>query len=103
MNVRITSNNLRFKISNDELNKLTHGESLTERVDFSGRSLHIIVKTNNSVNSFSIEYKNDHINFYINDSDIKELESLGRNKKGLVKRVGNTDVTLQVDYLTQRR
>ncbi len=107
MNVRIEEQNLRFKISEEELERLLGGHCLHVKTSLLDKTL--IVTINPSGCGAAMEPKlvldeNEvYLNLLISSSSIKNLSDMGRSRGGLQQEIGGLSVKLQVDVREDSR
>ncbi len=107
MNVRIEEQNLRFKISEDELAMLLSGRSLSVRVGFAGKALIATIDPENvgevMETRLSLDDNEVHLNLLIPPSSVQKLSDMGRSRTGLQQEVNGASVSIQVDLRADSR
>lgn len=101
MNIRIEEQNLRFKISEDELFLLLDRRSIHERVQIMDKTLVVTIspdKDNEGIEpKFVINEFEASLNLYVSPEKLKELSNISPSKNGLCQEIGGLSLTLQVD------
>lgn len=101
MNVRIEDQNLRFKITEDELKVLLDGHCLHVRVDLLEKSLVATINPNGHGRDIEpklvMNQNNTCLHLLVPPSRVQALFDLGKNRDGLVQEIGGVSIILQVD------
>ncbi len=101
MNVKIEDQNLRFKISEDELKTLLGGHSVHTKIIFLDKTLVVTINPNGRGKMMEPKLILDEVEAYLNllvsSSTMQVLSDLGKSREGLKQEVNGTSVTLQVD------
>lgn len=101
MNVRIEEQNLRFKISKDELGILLDGRTVHSKVALLDKTLVVSISPNgrNEVmeSKLVLDKTEAYLNLLVPPSNVQTLFDLGENREGLCQEIGGLSVTLLVD------
>lgn len=97
MNVRLTSNDIRFRITNEELAALTSGQSLTEALAFADSTLVLSISRAADGSATHLDADPWCIHLSVSGDDLEALAAAGRSKRGIERRFGAVTVALQVD------
>ncbi len=101
MNVRIEEQNLRFKISKDELGILLNGRAVHAKVALLDKTLVVSINPNGRNEAMEPKLVLDETEAYLNllvpPSNVQTLFDLGENRDGLQHEGNGLSVTLQVD------
>lgn len=107
MKVRIEEQNLRFKISEEDLNTLLEGHCLHVKNSLLDKTL--VATINPQGQGTALEPKlilddgEAYLNLLISPARVQELSDLGRSRVGLYEEVGGLSVSLQVDLREDSR
>ena len=91
MNVRISDKNLKFKITNDELDLLLNGKHIQAKT-----SVYIIRIQPADEVSLVVDNKNMVLNIPM--KILQSLKDMGRNRDGITMPYNGDNLTLQVDF-----
>lgn len=104
MNVRIQQQNLKFKVTTDELTQLLGGESITATVSFPDRPYYVRIKQDEQARDrlcAGLEQGEGGgilLTLLASQSALQELRDMGRNREGLSVQQGEVTLILQVDF-----
>ena len=101
MNVKIKNKNLRFKITDDELNVLLSGHAVHEKVELFDKTLVIIINPNGRGEAMEpklvLDEREAYLNLCIPQAQLQALSDLCPDREGITQKTGDISVTLQVD------
>ncbi len=108
MNIRIKSQDLRFKISEEELTALLEGGAIREEVIFPGKVFTLMITPVTADRGdisphMEIEKSNIHLNLLVSQKILQELADMGRSREGLRREVSGISVCIQVDLFSGKR
>lgn len=103
MNIKIENNALRFKISDNELTELRRGKNLETKILVSGGPLVTSVSPAGEEKEMSVKFENNEIKLTLSPEKVEELFSLGRSRDGIVSQNDDLELSLQVDFRTQKK
>jgi len=107
MNVKISNQNLLFKISETELVSLSRGETIEVSVNFGASVLlcSICSQRDNAPNAVGMCLDRSEAYIYLNVpmTDIQKLSNMGKNREGLAYETGQIRAVLQVDVRSVSR
>ncbi len=101
MNVRIKNRNLRFKISEEELNSLLGGSPVHAKVEMLDKTL--VTSINPAGSNDLMETKlilgeeEAYLNLLISHAQLQNLSDMMPDPIGLKQKTGNLSITLMVD------
>ena len=98
MNIRIQQQDLKFKITQTELEELLAGQSVQSSVSFPERDFSVCITPVDAANDIAVSAADDGIVFQTPQSVLQKLQDIGRNREGVHHQYGNISVTLQVDF-----
>jgi len=98
MNIRIQQQDLKFKITQTELENLLGGQSVQSSVSFPERNFSVCIAPVDAANDISVSVADEGIFFQTPRSVLQELQDIGRNREGIYHQYGDISVTLQVDF-----
>ena len=97
MNVRLTSNDIRFRITNEELAALAAGQSVAEALAFADSTLVLSISRAADASATHLDAAPWRIHLSASREDLEALAAAGRSKRGIERRFGSVTVALQVD------
>ena len=97
MNVRLTSNDMRFRLTNVELATLESGQTLTEALAFADSTLVLSISRAADGSATHLDAEPGRIHLSASRDDLEALAAAGRSKRGIERRFGAVTVALQVD------
>lgn len=105
MNLKIDQNDLRFKISEEELNALLKGQSLSTEASIAKTVFAVTIAVNANESGVRIETNERRVMLclWVTPDQLKNLSDLGRSRAGLRQQSGDVCVTLQVDVREDSR
>ena len=101
MNVRIKDQNLRFKITKEELSALLAGHLVHAKIEFLNKTL--VTNINPAARSEEMEVKlvlnenEAYLNLLVSIGQLQMLSNMGANRDGLKQKTNKLSITLQVD------
>jgi hypothetical protein len=102
MNLRLARNSLRFKVDQEEFDRLLSGETLEAYVPFSERNLSFLIVPTKAAGSMKAKYADDRVILKIALLQLQMLADKGRSKEGLEEEVDGITVSLQVDIRSKK-
>ncbi len=107
MNVRIEEQNLRFKISEEELEKLLGGHCVHAKITLLGKALIVCVnpagRGGELASKLVLDQSDVYLTLLIPPSSVQELSDMGRSRAGLQQEVDGLSISLQVDVRADSR
>ncbi len=107
MKVRIEEQDLRFKISEEELNTLLSGQSLSVKIGLAGNPLVVTIDPQGSGDALEpklvLDDEEAHLNLLVSPASVQELSDMGRSRDGLQQEIDGLSVSLQVDLRADSR
>lgn len=107
MNVKIEDRNLRFKITEDELNKLIAGQCLHLKTPILTKTLVVTINPQGRGDAMEARLTMDgsevYLNLLIPSSKVRDLSDMGRSRAGLQQQAGDLSISLQVDLRADSR
>ena len=97
MNVRFTTNEIRFRITEDELHALLGGRTLTERLAFAQETFVFSMAASQNGDATGIDPGPWRLHVSAGSADLQALVAAGRSKRGIEHQCGPILVALQVD------
>lgn len=101
MNVKIKEQNLRFKISEEELTNLLDGRPIHTKTTLFDKTLVVSLNPNGRGESMEpklvLDQSEAYLNLCVPPADIQALFDLGKNRDGLRQEINGVSITLQVD------
>ena len=97
MNVRLTSNDMRFRLTNVELATLASGQTLTEALAFADSTLVLSISRAADDSPTHLDVGPWRVHLSAGRDDLEALAAAGRSKRGIERRFGAVTVALQVD------
>lgn len=112
MNIKITEKSVTFKITEEELNVLSAGQTLEKSVSICGNDFAMVIDPNPS--DYFERFENTTLKLILDKDEsclmlctskaqIQKLVNMGRSKEGLCAHVDDLDVFLQVDLKADSR
>lgn len=98
MNIRIQQQDLKFKITQNELEDLLGGKSVQSSVSFPERYFSVCITPVEAANDLSVSVADEGIVFQTPQPVLQKLQDIGRNREGVQHQYGDISVTLQVDF-----
>ena len=107
MNVRIEEQNLRFKISEQELRTLIDGHCLSMKVGLLDKMLVVTINPQGDGDDMKVAMVfgrgEVYLNFLIPPEKLLELSEMGRSRAGLEANMDGLSLSLQVDLRSDQR
>lgn len=108
MNIRIEGQDLKFKISEDELNILNLGNSVDMETNVAGQILQTKIQCHDLCQSMNVQIEciNNNIILLllgISPSFLENLNDIGRSREGVCVVTDDVSLTLQVDFRKDKR
>jgi len=107
MNVKIEEQNLKFKISEEELKILLEGHCLNTKVSFLDKTLTIVLNPQGSTpemeSKLSCDEGDVYLTLFIPPVKIQELSVIGKNREGVKSQTNDNCLSLQVDIRKDNR
>ena len=107
MNIKIKEQNLRFKITEDELNSLLSGHCQHVKVTMLDKTLVVVINPQGRSEAMEVKLIQDHnevyLNIFVPPEKLQELSDIGRNRKGIETNIKNLLISLQVDVRADSR
>lgn len=101
MNVRIKNQNLRFKITKEELITLLGGHSIYEKIVLLDKALVVTINPNGRGEEMKpklvLDQEDAYLNLLIPPPNVRTLFDMGQSREGLVQEINGISVALQVD------
>ncbi len=102
MKLKIENGSLRFKITEDELQKLRTGKILNEAVNIAGSRLAFIINPAGETDAMISSYRDGFVRLIVSPALIEELAGKGRSKEGIEDEHDGLKLSLQVDVRRQK-
>lgn len=107
MNVKIDNQNIRFKISERELNSLLTKKPIQTKLTLTDNAFVTTIypaDESDVVQACFVQNENEtHIKLYVPSSQLQGLLDMGRSRKGLEEIVNGLSISLQVDVRQDSR
>ncbi len=107
MNVRLKNQNIRFKITQEELEKLLIGDCLHIDLNLLGKNLIALINPKGlsdiMESKLAVDERDIYISLIVPPDHVQKLADMGRSKEGLQQKIGNLTITLQVDLKSDKR
>ncbi|MCE7887397.1 MAG: hypothetical protein DYH13_07840 [Alphaproteobacteria bacterium PRO2] len=107
MNVKIEDRNLRFKITEEELNKLMARQFLHLKTPILNKTLVVTINPQGRGDAMEARLALDgnevYLNLLIPFSKVRDLADMGRSRAGLQQQAGDLSISLQVDLRADSR
>ena len=107
MNIKITEQNLRFKITEEELAALLSGKIVKTKIKLLDKSFIVAIKPQESGDAIKTEFlfesNTAFLNLFTPSAEIQKLFDMGRNRKGLEQKIGDVFINIQVDIRSDSR
>ncbi len=107
MNVRFEEQDIRFKISEEELKHLMQGHIVRVSVGFSLNSVTILINPNALGEGMEVKHIFDddtsYITLLVPSHILVDLHNMGKNRDGIVVKQGALSLSLQVDVRKDSR
>ena len=101
MNVKIENAELRYKITEADLNELLRGQFLRTEAQIADQHFVVTIcpiENDGGVNCrLCAEGKDTYLTLFLPTKEILTLSDMGRNRKGLAYHIGDLKVIVQVD------
>jgi len=101
MNVRIKNQNIRFKITKEELSMLLEGHIIHTKVELLDKTLVISINPTGSGKVMEpklvLDQSEAYLNLLVSSAQLQTLSDMGVNRDGLKQKTSNLSITLQVD------
>lgn len=102
MNLRISENHFRFRVTPDDLDALLSGQRLEQKFAIGGKDFQYGISPSIS-DGMRLDVEPAKISLCVPHQMLEELCNLGRSKEGLFVAQGDIEVALQLDIKTQKR
>lgn len=108
MNIRIEGQDLKFKISEDELSVLNLGNTVDMETNFAGQILQTKIQCHELCQSMNVQIERINNNIIllllkISPSFLENLNDIGRSREGVSVVTNDVSLTLQVDFRKDKR
>ncbi len=107
MNLKIENNNLRFKITEEELKILLSVDSVHSKVNILGKNFIVSIIPQDSGNLIEAKLDQEgnetHLNLLVSLKDLQKLSDLGQSREGIETEMNDLRISLQVDVRSRRR
>lgn len=103
MNLRISENNLRFRITPEDLDALLAGREIDQRICLGAHCFAYRISPVTHEKDMTLEMAAGGFCLSVPHSLLLALRDLGRSKEGLSGRQGDVGLSLQLDIKTQMR
>lgn len=101
MKLRIENQNLRFKISEDELKYLLEGYPVHTKVILMDKMIVAIINPTGRGGTMEaklvLDFHDAYLNLLVPPLMVQELSDMGKSREGLKQNIGDVSVSLQVD------
>lgn len=103
MNLRISENSFRFRITPEELDKLLCGQDVDQRICIGSHCFTYRISPFSLEKDIKLEMAVAGFCLSVPREALEKLRDLGRSKEGLVVRQGGVDIALQLDIKMKMR
>ncbi len=107
MKIRIEEQDIRFKISEDELNTLISGHCLHIKTSFLEQTLITTINPQGVGKEMEpklvLDKREVYLNLLVPSARIQELSDIGKSRSGLQQKIDGLSVSLQVDLRADSR
>lgn len=107
MNVRFEEQNIRFKISEDELKQLMQGHLLNVSIGLLVNSMIVLINPNSLGEEMEVKQVFDgdtsYITLLVPSHVLVDLHNMGKNRDGIAVEQGELSLSLQVDMRKDSR
>lgn len=107
MNVRFEEQNVRFKVSEDELKQLRQGDILSMKLDFLGHNMTAMINPCGTHQDMEVKQVFDgdtsYLTLLVSDRRLEDLHDMGKDRDGVDVKQGALCVSLQVDVRKDSR
>lgn len=107
MNVRFEEQNIRFKISEEELKQLMHGRVLNISLGLLVNDMTVLINPNALGDSMEVKHVFDddtsYITLLVPSHILVDLHNMGKNRDGIEVKQGDLTLLLQVDVRKDSR
>lgn len=107
MNVRLENQNIRFKITGEELEKLLRGDCLHIDLNLLDKNLIALINPKGLADvmeaKLAVDEEDIYLSLLVPPDYIQKLANMGRSKEGLQQEIGKLTITLQVDLKSDKR
>lgn len=103
MNLRISENSFRFRITLEDLNMLLRGQDVDQRVCIGAHCFTYRISPVAPEKHMTLEMAVAGFCLFVPRATLEELRDIGRSKEGISVMQGDVDVALQLDIKTQMR
>lgn len=103
MNLKISENSFRFRITPGDLDDLLRGCDVDQRVCIGHHCFTYRISPVSRGEEMSLEMAVAGFCLYVPRAALEELRGMGRSKNGISIRQGNVDIALQVDLKEQMK
>lgn len=103
MNLRISEEGFRFRVTSEDLSTLLHGREIDQSVCLGAHCFAYRITPVTFEKDMKLEMAIAGFCLYVPQTMLEELRDLGRSKKGLSVMQGDVNIALQLDIKTQMR
>ena len=107
MNVKIKEQDLRFKITEEELNQLLDNHCLHLKVEFPGKEFVVTINPQEQGKDMEpklvLDQSETYLQLVVPATALQDLSEMGRSRGGLKQQIGGVSVSLQVDVREDSR
>lgn len=103
MNLRISENSFRFRITPEDLDALLRGHDVDQRVCLGAHCFTYRISPVSPEQHMTLEMAVAGFCLFVPRATLEELRDLGRSKEGVSIMQGDVDISLQLDIKTQMR
>lgn len=101
MNLKISENNFRFRITQEDLDNLLRGQDIDQRVCLGAHCFTYRISPVTLDREMRLEMAIAGFCLFVPRKILEELRDLGRSKNGISIRQGGVEISLQVDLRAQ--
>ena len=101
MNLRISQNDFRFRITPQDLDTLLHGRDIDQRVCIGTHCFGYGISPVTQDKKMKLEMAVSGFCLFVPRETLEELQDLGRSKDGISIQQGDVTLSLQLDIKTQ--
>lgn len=103
MNVKFSENAVTFKISEEELYRLSNGQDVENIYALGGAVCHRIESVGDQKDEMMLVINDMSMILHVPMRHIKTLLNIGKNREGIHTNIGDTKLSLQVDIRKDSR
>jgi len=102
MNLRLSENSFRFRVTPEDLDILLQGQGVGQKVFLGKESFEYMISPV-LAGEMNLEIESAKFNLSVPHQVLEELRDLGRSKEGVSVVQGDVGISLQLDIKTQKR